>query len=239
MKKLIPLVAVAAVAAGAYVWQARTTSQPNTTELLPFGAANAQEAEAGEVDTSIVHEMVLGAEDAPITVIEYASATCPHCKNFHLGTFKEVKANYIDTGKVKFVYREVYFDRFGLWAAMVARCGIPAEATPEELEAGSKRYFGIMDLVFAQQAEWTASDSPAGIAENLATIGKTAGLGADQVDACLQDADFARALITVYEENRAADGVQSTPTFIIDGEKVTGDTGYDEFAAKLDEKLGE
>jgi hypothetical protein len=92
-------------------------------------AAFAQDEEAA--DTSRVLEMSLGNPDAPVTVIEYASFTCPHCRTFHDGPFKELKANYIDTGKIHFIYREVYFDRFGLWAGMLARC------------AGPERYFGI------------------------------------------------------------------------------------------------
>ena len=70
----------------------------------------------------IIEDMVLGDPNAPVTIIEYASFTCPHCKNFHEGTFKKLKKNYIDEGTVKFILRDVYFDRYGLWAAMVARC---------------------------------------------------------------------------------------------------------------------
>jgi len=199
MKKLIPMIAAAFVlGAGGYLLFSPGASTTATTTLPAPGAAFAQSADE-EVDTSLVHEMVLGAEDAPVTIIEYASSTCPHCKNFHLGTFKELKENYVDTGKVKFVYREVYFDRFGLWAAMVARCGMPADAASAEFETASKRYFAIMDMVFEQQGEWTAADSPAEIAENLSKIGRTAGLAPDQADACLQHADTARALIAVYE----------------------------------------
>ena len=88
---------------------------------LMVGTAQAQTAT--EIDTSSVIEMTIGAEDAPIEMIEYASYTCPHCGKFHTDVFKKLKQNYIDTGKVRFTYREVYFDRYGLWASMVARCG--------------------------------------------------------------------------------------------------------------------
>jgi len=100
--------------------------------LLLTGAVSAQEA---EVDTSTIVEMVQGAEDAPVTIVEYASYTCPHCANFHAGPYKQLKKDYIDTGKVKFIYREVYFDRYGLWASMVARC------------SGPEKFFGITDLI--------------------------------------------------------------------------------------------
>jgi protein-disulfide isomerase len=221
MNRLIAIAAAALVLAGGLFY---LQSGPQPT-LLPLGMAEAQAA--GDVDTSIVQEMALGAEDAPLTVIEYASFTCPHCRNFHTGAFKELKANYIDTGKVRFIYREVYFDRFGLWAGMVARCG------------GEEKYFGISDMIYAQQAEWTAGESPAAIAGNLAKIGRTAGLPGEQVDACLQDAAKAQALVAVFEENSARDGIRSTPSFLIDGELQTGNMDYETFAALLDAKLGE
>mgnify|MGYP001056890612 CR=1 FL=1 len=87
--------------------------------LLPNGAANAQTAEGEAV---MIEDMVLGSPDAPVEVIEYASFTCPHCGTFHLNVLPQLKADYIDTGRVRMIYREVYFDRFGLWAGLVARC---------------------------------------------------------------------------------------------------------------------
>jgi len=86
-------------------------------------------------------EMTMGNPDAAVTVIEYASLTCPHCANFHTGTWPDLKANYVETGKINFIFREVYFDRAGLWAAAVARCG------------GPDRYFGIIDILFKKQAD--------------------------------------------------------------------------------------
>lgn len=231
MNKLFPLASILALALGAVLFW--PTSTPG--ELTAFGAAEAQE---GEVDTSIVKEMVLGNEDAPVTVIEYASATCPHCANFHANQFEQLKENYIDTGKIKFVYREVYFDRFGLWAGMLARCGMPKgeDADEAKMEASQKRYFAIMGMIFDQQKEWLEADSPAGIAQNLSKIGRTAGLSADQVDACLQDAEMAEAMVQVFQENAEADDITSTPSFIINGEKFSN-MPYDEFAETLDGML--
>jgi len=235
MNRFTSLAAVAVLAGGAlYFWQSSRAA-----DFVDFvGAAEAQEA---EVDTSMVQDMAIGNPEAAVTVVEYASATCPHCKNFHVNAYPEFKANYIDTGKVNFIFREVYFDRFGLWAGMVARCGMPAADTEDTaaLEAAHKRYFAIMNMIFQQQSDWLDGDSPAAIAGNLAKIGRTAGLGADEVDACLQDAEMAQAMVAVYQENAAADGVQSTPSFIIDGELFAGDKSYDDFAALVDAALGE
>lgn len=208
--------------AGAFYWQGSTSR-----DLPNFGMAEAQSADAAEIDKSLVVEMALGAEDAPVTVIEYASFTCPHCRNFHQNTFKQVKENYVDTGKVRFIYREVYFDRFGLWAGMVARCG------------GPEKYFGISGMIYDQQATWTKGENPGAIADNLVTIGKTAGLTGDEIDACLQNNDLAQAMIAVYQDNAERDGIKSTPSFLIDGELVSGDQSYDSFSAILDAKLAD
>jgi protein-disulfide isomerase len=191
--------------------------------LAPVGMAFAQEE--APVDTSRVVEMSLGNPDAAVTVIEYASFTCPHCRAFHDGPFKQLKADYIDTGKIHFIYREVYFDRFGLWGAMLARCG------------GEQRYFGISDMLYDNQQEWLGNGDPATIAENLKKIGLTAGLTAEQVDACMQDAEMAKALVAVYQKNAEADSIDSTPSFIINGEKYSN-MSYEDFSAILEEKLG-
>lgn len=184
------------------------------------------ETEAGAVDTEVeVEEMQLGNPDADVTVVEYASFTCPHCRTFHDTVFDELKENYIDTGKINFVYREVYFDRYGLWAAMVARCG------------GADRYFGIADLIYEQQEEWVQGE-PAEIVANLRRIGKTAGLDDDQLDTCLGDAEKAQALVETYQANAEADEITSTPSFVIDGTKYSN-MSYDEFSSILDEKLAE
>ena len=119
------------------------TRSPKDVSLEAMMAANAQEAVA---DPLAIPDMVMGAADAPVEIIEYASFTCPHCANFHANIYPLLKADYIDTGKVRFVYREVYFDRFGLWASMIARCG------------GEMRFFGMAELIYEKQREWTASE---------------------------------------------------------------------------------
>lgn len=181
-------------------------------------------AQDAQVDTSGIVEMSLGNPDADVTVIEYASYTCPHCKSFHQDAFKSLKKNYIDTGKIHFIFREVYFDRFGLWASMVARCG------------GESRFFGITDLVFDQQSEWTAGGDPAAIADNLRRIGRTAGLTDDEVNACLEDAENAQALVAWYQENATADNVRGTPSFIINGRSYSN-MSYEDFSEILDNAL--
>jgi protein-disulfide isomerase len=187
------------------------------------GPVQAQDAEAP--DPSQITEMTMGPEDAPVTVIEYASFTCPHCASFHAGPFKQLKADYIDAGQVQFIYRDVYFDRYGLWASMVARCG------------GEEKFFGITDMIYEQQSDWTQGE-PTEIADNLRRIGKVAGLESDALEACLNDEDTARNLVAWYQQNAEADEVTSTPTLVIDG-ATHSNMSYDDLKAIIDEKLAE
>lgn len=181
-------------------------------------------APAQDADTSTVTEMALGDADAPVTMIEYASFTCPHCATFHVEIMPQLKRDYIDTGKVRFIHREVYFDRYGLWAGMVARCG------------GEMRYFGLADMIYTRMSEWTSGADAAAVADNLRRIGRTAGLSDDQLDACLTDADKAQALVAWYQDNAAQDGIEGTPSFIIDGERHSN-MSYDELRRILDDRI--
>lgn len=187
--------------------------------LLGAAPSLARAQQAGVVIT----DMVLGAADAPVEVIEYASFTCPHCARFHTDVAEPLKRDYVDTGKVRFVYREVYFDRPGLWAAMVARC------------AGEARYFGVVDILYRTQAEWTAGDG-ATIAQNLRRIGLSVGLTDAEIDQCMQDAAMAQAMLDHYEANRAEYPIEGTPAVVIDGE-LYGNMPYNELTALIEARL--
>jgi protein-disulfide isomerase len=214
-RRLLLSTGAAALFAGTGLFMSRKDGSP-----LLVGMANAQEGEAPEIT-----EMVLGDPDAAVEVIEYASFTCPHCATFHAGQFKQLKENYIDTGLIRFVYRDVYFDRFGLWASMVARCG-----------GNTDRFFAVVDQIYENQSEWTSSGDPAVMVEELKKYGKIAGMDSADLDACMSDAAYAQGLVEWYEANAEADGIRSTPSFIIDGESHSN-MSYDDFAAILDEKL--
>jgi protein-disulfide isomerase len=228
MTRSIIYAALALAVAGGIYW---STSAPAPSQdeafALPYGAANAQEADAAEIDTSSVVEMALGPEDAAVTVIEYASFTCPHCATFHGDQYKQLKSEYIDTGKIRFIYRDVYFDRFGLWASMVARCG------------GEEKFFGMASMIYEQQREWIGNgQDPAAIAERLRKIGKIAGLEEAQLEACLSDDARARTLVAWYRENAEEHDITSTPALVIDGETY-GNMSFAEIAEIIDGKLGE
>lgn len=217
-KLALAAVVAAAVAAGAW-W---TTRSADPLPALSI-AAVAQEAPT-EAQLAMVPDMVMGKADAPVTVIEYASFTCPHCKNFHDVVFDRLKADYIDTGKVRFVYREVYFDRFGLWAGMIARCG------------GEMRYFGIADMIYDTQKDWIGDGQPATVAENLRKMGLKAGMAADQIETCLNDQAMAEAMVATYQKNATADGINGTPSFVIEGTTYSN-MNYEDMKKILDEKL--
>lgn len=191
--------------------------------LLPFGGLLSSAAWAQGADA--IQEITLGDPDAPVKVTEYASFTCPHCADFHKNTFPAFKRDYIDTGKVFFTYREVYFDRYGLWASMIARC------------AGPDRFFGISGIIFDELGEWARQDDPAMVAASLKRIGAQAGLSPEQADACLEDGEKAQALVSWYEANAAKDNIRSTPSFLIDGEMHSGNMSPEQIGALVDAAL--
>lgn len=215
-------VGAVAVALGAwFVLNPTTSSIPVST----IGAAYAQTAPE-DIDTSAVFEVALGEETAPITLIEYASFTCPHCATFNTDVLSQIKKDYVDTGKVKVIHREVYFDRYGLWAGMVARC------------AGPDRYFAMIDMVYKGQRELFSSSDPNEVVENLRKLGRTAGLTDEQLDACTSDGQMAQALVAYYQKTADADGIEATPSFIINGESYSN-MSYRDFKKTLDGLLGE
>ena len=221
LRRLAPLTLALAVAVGVAWWFAGPVSAPQLP--APIAAADAQTADAAQFDQ--VPDMRKGDPDAPVTVIEYASFTCPHCANFHRNVFPQLQAEFVDTGQVQWIKREVYFDRPGLWAAMLARCG------------GDSRYFPMVDLIYETQRDWAASSDPSAIAENLRSLGRRTGLTNEEVDVCLMDAEQAQAMVAVYQHNATEHGISSTPSFVVDGE-LHSNMGLDAFRALLSARLG-
>ena len=221
MNRTLPLVAlVAAIAAGG-AWYFGQSTQ-STGFVAP---ALAQSESTGE-DTAILPDRVLGDENAPVTVIEYASYTCPHCASFHENQFKELKADYIDTGKVKFIHREVYFDQFGLRAGLLAQCG------------GDMRYYGISGMLYDQQEEWIGSGDNNEIIDNLVTLGKVAGLSEDEARACMEfeGNEMVDKMVNTFRHHAEADEINATPTLVIDGEK-HANMAYPDLKEIIEERL--
>ncbi|WP_376875548.1 DsbA family protein [Albirhodobacter sp. R86504] len=209
--------AVAALAVGGYAFSSMNSGAQGNLSVP--AAAQAEEA-------NLLPDIPLGSAQAPITVIEYASYTCPHCATFHDTVFDKLKAEYIDTGKVQFIHREVYFDAFGLKAAQVANCG------------GVTKYYPINDMIYSTQGTWIGDGDPATITENLKKIGLKAGLTSEAIDACMSDDARAEQMVATFQARAEADDVQGTPTLIIDGEK-NSNMSYADLKAILDAKLAQ
>jgi protein-disulfide isomerase len=176
----------------------------------------------------VIQDFGLGDTAAKVKIVEYLSFTCPHCEHFHAEVFPKINANYIDTGKVRMEYHEVYFDQMGLLGAMVARCG------------GEMRYFGITDMLYDKQRDWAAAADMTAATAALKTFARTAGMDDATVDACLHDQKMAEALVAHYQANIAADfpgdSFQGTPSFIINGTKYSN-MSYEDMAKIIDAEL--
>ena len=170
-------------------------------------------------------DMVLGAENAPVTLVEYASSTCPHCAEFHETSWEQLKTTYIDTGRVRFVFREFPTPPPAIAVAgfQLARCG---GATPEQ-------YFTRLDELFRQQAAMFATGSIEGVRAKLIEIGSAAGLSEQQVTDCINDQQGAERIRRLVEAGRQ-DGVTGTPTFVINGTKFEQAPTYENLSRALD-----
>jgi protein-disulfide isomerase len=175
---------------------------------------------------SLYLEMAIGETSAPITIIEYASLTCSHCANFHKNVFPKIKKDYIDKGLVKFVHREIYFDGAGVWAALTARCS-----------GNTKKYFGVVKLLYENQQEWSRSNDNDTIIRGLLKISAKAGMDKDKVFSCLENEQKALDLMKEYQSYRIKDNIESTPTFIVNGTKLKS-SSYEEMKVIIEEKLG-
>ncbi len=169
-------------------------------------------------------DMALGPKEATVTITEFASMTCPHCAAFNEQVFPKIKSAYIDTGKVRYIFREFPLDIKAAAGSMLSRCianGDPA------------KYFAVTDMLFRSQNDWVTKNTT----ETLTRIGKQAGMSAQQVEACLKD----QALLDkiAADQKYASDvlKVDSTPTFFINGEKIKGEASFEEFAKKINPLL--
>jgi protein-disulfide isomerase len=165
-------------------------------------------------------DMALGPADAPVTITEYASMTCPHCAAFNDTVFPKIKAAYIDTGKIRYVFREYPLDIKAAAASMLSRC--IAKDDPA-------KYFAVTDLLFRSQGDWVVKNTT----EALTRIGKQAGLSQQQVEDCLKDQSLLDKIVADQKYAAEVLQVNSTPTFFINGEKIKGETSFEEFDKRI------
>jgi len=169
----------------------------------PAGATQLAQTEQPEIGPD---EHVLGKADAPLTIIEYASMTCPHCAHFDTETMPRIKSEFIDKGLVRFVFRPFPLDALAARASLMAQCA-PADG-----------YFPMIDILFRSQAEWARATDPAAA---LKQIGRTAGLSDADIDRCTADQAALDRIIAGIKEAQAKFGIDSTPSFVINGKKYT------------------
>jgi protein-disulfide isomerase len=229
---LIAGVAVVAITGAGLATYLASGGESESVAGLPAGAGEAIQAaqerndggdvtkvQSGDVTSVGENEHVLGDPDAPITIIEYSSLTCPHCASFHNDTLPKLKEEWIETGKAKLVYRHYPLDRLALAGALVANC------------FEGDRFFAVMDMMFAQQRQWTRSDNPG---EALQRLASQAGMDNETFNQCISDQQEAKKILDRQQAGRDQAKVQSTPTFLIDGEKLEGAKPYAEFEQALE-----
>ncbi len=158
----------------------------------------------------VLGPVVLGNPEAPVTLIEYASYTCPHCAEFDENIVAKLKPSYIDSGQVRFEFRNFIRDRYDLAVAMLVRC------------EGPDRFFPLTDLFFARQREWLANArQPERIIDDIAAVARRAGISRTRFDQCLADRDLQQHLIEMTQEGQKAWDITGTPTIIVNDEKQT------------------
>ncbi len=165
-------------------------------------------------------DMALGPATAAVTVTEYASLTCGHCAHFNEAVFPKIKSEYIDSGKIRYVFREFPLDIKAAAGSMLARCIAKDDAG---------KYFAVIDMLFRQQNDWVSKNTT----ETLTRIGKQAGLSGQAIEDCLKDQALLDKIAADQKFASEVLKVNSTPTFFINGEMVKGATSFEEFDKKI------
>jgi len=187
----------------------------------PARADDAAPSAAALADAGPIADVVLGSDKAPVTIIEYASMTCPHCAHFSENTFPELKKRYIDTGKVRFMLRTFPLDQLAAAGFMIAICG------------GKDKYMPIVETLFAKQEDWIVKDPVPPLKE----IAKQFGITEDQFNKCLANQKVLDEIQAVRDHAIQKLGVNSTPTFFVNGKKLVGDLSIDQMAKEIDPYL--
>lgn len=208
----------------AFVALATALGLSTLTALSEPALAQAAVSEAELMAPNALPEMALGDPKAPVTVIEYASMTCPHCATFTEKTFPDIKKKYVDTGKVRFIFREFPLDNLAAAVFMLARCNA---------ETNSNKYFAFIDTMFRQQRTW-AVENPL---QPLLTISKQAGFTQETFNACLSNQKVLDGIEAIRQRGVDKFKVQSTPSFFINGKLYTGALSVDEMSKIIDPLL--
>jgi protein-disulfide isomerase len=219
---LIGLGVVAVAAGGGAYWLYSPLGPlaPQAPAAAPGTAQPAATASTAAGDMPIFEDdRILGAADAPVTIIEYSSLTCPHCASFHRETLPQVKSEWIDSGRARLVYRHYPLDQLALRAAAAANC----------IEGNG--FFGFLEVLFTNQQRWAQSQDPIAAVGQLAAL---AGLDRGTFESCLNDEASIDRILRKQTDGRDRYGIASTPSFVVNGTTVTGARSYEEFKSVLE-----
>ena len=211
-------------AASEYGNSTTSAQAPDTAQAEPAASALEAPPSQGSVDMAELlepgplPEIVLGEPDAPVTIVEYASTTCPHCANFHNNTLPALKKEYIDTGKVRLVLREFPFDPRSEAGFMLARCS-------------EDKYVAMLDVLYKQQSSWAGVENAR---DALLQIARLAGFSQESFEACLTNQELLDDIRAVRQRGAEDFGVEATPTFFVNGQKYPGNMSIEEMSAIID-----
>ena len=190
---------------------------PRPSTAAPQPAPGNEVSSADLLTPGPLGDEVLGAANAPVTIIEYASMTCPHCAQFHGTTYPEMKKKYIDTGKIRFIFREFPLDALAAAGSMLARC------------AGKDKFFPLVETLFAQQKDWVTQKP----LQPMLAIAKQAGFTQESFDKCLANQEVLNGIEEGRQRAAQKLGVQSTPTFFINGKMFRGTLTMEELDKEM------
>jgi protein-disulfide isomerase len=215
---LAAFVATLSFAGSEAVWTSLSTSQakPAAAWGFPVFATASAQAPASHAPRKEGDDFVMGNPDAQAVVIEYASLTCPHCARFHADTLPKIKAQYVDTGLVKFIYRDFPLDRVALQAAQVARCMPP------------ERFFSFLDVLFRQQDQWAAGRDANAMVDRIKQLAAVAGLPRERATSCIEDQAMQLKIVGAAQAGERDYKINATPTLVINGKRHAGSVAFEE-----------
>jgi len=191
--------------------------------LFSFFCLSFTDARARIVDTiEALKEKKIGTEEANIEIIEFASLTCGHCAKFHNEVFPKIKKEFIDTGKVSFIYQDFPLDKFALKASVIARC------------SGEKKFFSFLKVLYSKQKDWTRTEDPF---RSLLKIAKLGGLKNDEIKVCVGNKSIEDGILKQRLNASKKFDIKATPTLYINGEKYDGDLTFEALKLKINTLL--
>ena len=191
--------------------------------LFSFFCLSFTDARARIVDTiEALKEKKIGTEEANIEIIEFASLTCGHCAKFHNEVFPKIKKEFIDTGKVSFIYQDFPLDKFALKASVIARC------------SGEKKFFSFLKVLYSKQKDWTRTEDPF---RSLLKIAKLGGLKNEEIKVCVGNKSIEDGILKQRLNASKKFDIKATPTLYINGEKYDGDLTFEALKLKINTLL--